>query len=112
MIWFGSLGTTLTSSCMGQLRVAKTSPRTTGQSWPPGLISRLAGIADVSRSGTHVFTEVVVLVGAARVIASGRGGGSGWARLHVNQADPVELALAADLHKSALEHVAESSCGK
>ncbi len=26
--------------------------------------------------------------------------------------DPVELELAADLQKSALEHVAESSCGK
>ena len=51
-------------------------------------------------------------VGAARGTASGRGGGSGWARLHVNRTDPVELALAADLQKSALAHVVESSCGK
>ena len=51
-------------------------------------------------------------IGAARGIASGRGGGSGWARLHVNRTDPVELALAADLQKSALAHVGKSSCGK
>ena len=51
-------------------------------------------------------------VGAARGTASGRGGGSGWARLHVNRTDPVELALAVDLQKSALAHVAVSSCGK
>ena len=54
-----------------------------------------------------------MLVSAARGIASGRSGGSGWARLlHVNRTDPVELALAVDLQKSALAHVTESSCGK
>jgi hypothetical protein len=51
-------------------------------------------------------------VGAARGIASGRGGGSGWARMHVNRTDPVEFALAVDLHKSALAHIAGSSCSK
>ena len=112
LIGFGSLGTTPTSSCLGQLRGGKGSSRPTGQSWPSGLISRPMGIADGSRSGTGVFTEVVLPVGAARGIASGRGRGSGWARLHFNQTDPVEVELAADLQKSALAHVAESSCGK
>jgi len=51
-------------------------------------------------------------IDAARRIASGRGGGSGWARLHVNRTEPVELALATVLQKSALAHMAESSCGK
>jgi hypothetical protein len=32
--------------------------------------------------------------------------------LDVNREDPVELALASDLQKSALSHVAESSCDK
>ncbi len=32
--------------------------------------------------------------------------------MHGNRADPVELALAADLQKSALSHVAESPCDK
>ena len=50
--------------------------------------------------------------GASRGIASGSGRGSGWARLDVNREDPAEMALAADLQKSALAHVAESSCGK
>ena len=48
--------------------------------------------------------------GATRGIASGRA--SGWALLDVNWEDPVELALASDLQKSAVSHVAESSCGK
>ena len=46
---------------------------------------------------------------AARGIASGRGGASGWAHLDVDREDLVDLALASDLHKLAL---AESSCGK
>ena len=112
LIGFGSLRTILASSCMGQLRVDMTSSRPTGQSWPSRLISRLVGIAYGSRSVTDVFTEVVMPIGAARGIANGRGGGSGWARMHVNRTDPVELALAASLQKSALAHVAESSCGK
>ena len=36
----------------------------------------------------------------------------GWAHFHVNREDPVELALALDLKKSALVYVAECSCGK
>ena len=32
--------------------------------------------------------------------------------MDVNREDPVNLALASDLEKSALPHVAESSCGK
>ncbi len=32
--------------------------------------------------------------------------------MDVNREDPVDLALASDLQKSALAHVAESSCGK
>ncbi len=51
-------------------------------------------------------------VGAAHGTASRRGGGSGWARLPVIRTEPVELALAVDLQKSALAHVAVSSCGK
>jgi len=51
-----------------------------------------------------------VPAGAARGIASGRA--SGWAHLDVIWEDPVELALASDLQKSALAHVAELSCGK
>ena len=50
--------------------------------------------------------------GAARGIASGRGGGSGWARMHINRIDPVKFALAIDLQKSALAQVAESTCDK
>ncbi len=57
-----------------------------------------------ARSAVGAFAEVVVPVGAARGIASGRA--SGWALLDVNW----EEAL--DLQKSALSHVAESSCGK
>ena len=53
-----------------------------------------------------------MLAGAIRGTASGGGGASGWAHLDVNREDPVEMALAADLQKSALAHVAESSCGK
>ncbi len=50
--------------------------------------------------------------GATLGNASGGGQGSGWAHLDVNREDPVEMALAADLQKSALTHVAVSSCGK
>jgi hypothetical protein len=40
------------------------------------------------------------------------GRGSRWARLDVIREDPVEMALAADQHRSALAQVAVSSCGK
>ena len=59
-----------------------------------------------------MFKEVVMPAGATLGTASGSGRGSGWARLHVNRGDPVEMALAVDLQKSALAHVAVSSCGK
>jgi hypothetical protein len=49
--------------------------------------------------------------GATLDTASGSGRGSGWARLNVSRADPVVMALAADLHRSALSHVAVPSCG-
>ena len=32
--------------------------------------------------------------------------------MDVNREDPMKLALASDLHKPALSHVAESSCGE
>ena len=40
------------------------------------------------------------------------GRGSGWARLDENREDSVEMALTADLQRSALAQVAVSSCGK
>ncbi len=61
---------------------------------------------------TDIFKEVVMHVGAARGIDRVRGRGSGWARLDANREDPVEMALAADLQRSALAQVAVSSCGK
>ena len=88
------------------------SNRPTGRLWPSGLISRMAGTVEGSRSVTGVFTEVVVPAGAARGTASGRGGDLGWARLDVNRKDPVEMALALDTQRSALAVVAESSAGK
>ena len=50
--------------------------------------------------------------GATRGTDSGRGRGSGWASLDVNREDPVEMALAANLQRSALSKVAASSCDK
>ncbi len=108
---YGFPGRTPTFSSRA-LRPAGLSSRPTGRLWPSGLISRSAGIVDGSRSTTVVFTEVVVPASAARGNASGLGGTSGWSHLLVNREDPVEKALAADLQKSALVHVAESSCGK
>jgi hypothetical protein len=61
---------------------------------------------------TDVFKEVVVPAGAARGTDRVRGRGSGWARLDVNREDPVEMALSADIQRSALAHVAVSWCGK
>ena len=70
------------------------------------------GIVVGSRSGTYVFKEVVMSAGATLGTASGVWRGLGWAGLDVNREDPVEMTLAADLQKSALAHVAVSSCGK
>ena len=59
-----------------------------------------------------MFKKVVLSTGATLGTARGSGRGSGWDRLRVNREDPVEMALAADLQKSALAHVAVSSSGK
>ncbi len=59
-----------------------------------------------------VYAEVVLHSGASLGTASGVGRDTGWARLDVNQSDPVELALAADLQRPTLAHVAVSSCDK
>ena len=48
--------------------------------------------------------------GAASGTASKGRRASEWACLDVNRNDPVEMALAADLQKAALAHVAASSC--
>jgi len=61
---------------------------------------------------TDVFKEDVIPAGAARGTDRVRGRGSGWARMDVNREDPVDMALAADLQRSALAQVAVSSCGK
>jgi hypothetical protein len=65
----------------------------TGLLWPSELISRPRG------TGT-------------RGPGSWSGRGSGWSLLNANREDPVEMALAAGSQKSALAHVANSSCGK
>jgi hypothetical protein len=110
LIGFGFPGGTRAFSFQGQVPAGKTLSRPAGPLWPSGLISRPVGISAGSRSGTCVFMEVVMPVGAARGTDSGCGRGSGWARLDVNREDPVEMALAAGLQRSALAHVAESSC--
>ncbi len=93
--------------------MAKKLPRPTdGLLWPSELISRPAASEVPTPSETNVFLEVVMPAGATRGTGSGSGRGSGWARLDVKREDPVEMALATDLQKSALSHVAESSCGK
>jgi hypothetical protein len=92
--------------------VAKKLPRLTGLLWPSELISRLATSDVPPPSEIYVFSKIVMLAGATRGTGTGSGRGSGWARLDVNWEDPVEMALAADLQKSMLSHVAESSCGK
>jgi hypothetical protein len=108
----GSPGGRTRFSFQAQVPVARTLSRPNGRLWPSGLISRPAVISVGTPSGTDVFTEVVLLAGASFGTASGSGRGSRWARLNVNRKDPVEMALAADLQRSALAHVAVSSCGK
>ena len=100
-----------TSTCLSRARRPKEPlSHQIGRLWPSGLISRPAGIEGGSRSTTCAFAEVAVPAGAAHGTASGRT--SGWSLLDVSREDPVELALASDLQKSALSHVAESSCEK
>ncbi len=48
--------------------------------------------------------------GAALGTDKGCGRVFGWARMDVNREDPVEMALVADLQRSTLAHVADSSC--
>ena len=57
---------------------------------------------------TCVFTEVVVPTSASRDIASLRSRTLGWAHLDANRGDLVEIALASDMQRTALAHVAES----
>jgi len=59
---------------------------------------------------TVAHVEVAQLAGAALGIDSGWDPESGWAGMDVNREDSVEVELAADLHVSALSHVAGSSC--
>ncbi len=49
-------------------------------------------------------------VGASSGTASKSGRASEWALLDVNRNDPVDMALAANLHQAALEHVAAKTC--
>ena len=104
-------GTHALSSRAERRRAGKYS-RPVGQLWPSGLISHRAGISAGSRSGIGAFTEVVLPAGASLGTASDVRLDTGWARMDVNRSDPVELALADDLQRSALAHVATSSCKK
>ena len=76
--------------------------RPTSQLWPSELISRPARISAGSPSMTDVFKKVVIHARATRGTDRVRGRGSGWARLNVYRKDPVKMALAADLQRSAL----------
>jgi hypothetical protein len=49
-------------------------------------------------------------VGASSGTASRSGWPSEWACLDVSRNDPVEMALAADLQRAALEPVATKTC--
>lgn len=52
---------------------------------------------------------VALPVGAARGAGRSEAAAAGWAGFDVNREDPVESALAADLRKSAVENVAQST---
>jgi hypothetical protein len=92
-----SQGGTQASSSQAEPRGAGTFTRPIGKLWPSGFISHRAGISVRSSSVIGAFTEVELPAGAYRGTASGVGRDTGWARLDVNQSDPVELPLAADL---------------
>jgi hypothetical protein len=108
----GFRGRSATFSFQVKVPAVRTLSRSTARLWPSELIYPPAGISAGSSSTTDVFKEVVMPAGAARGTDRVRGRGSGWARLDVNREDTVEMALAADLQRSALAHVAVSSCGK
>jgi len=97
-------------SCRWSVPAEGTLFRPTGRLWPSGLISRPEYISAESPSGTYVFAEVVMFAGASLGTVGECGWHSGWGRLDVNREDPVELALAADLQKAAISHVAGPSC--
>ena len=79
--------------------------------WPSGLISREENgrIAGFSPRETVAFKAVVKPAGATLGIGKYRVTSSGWASLDVSRDDPVEVALAARLHHSAIAHVAGST---
>ncbi len=77
----------------------------------------MAARVDFSTGGRHTKTSRQDrctrggCAGATVGIDSGwRGLDFGWAGMDVNREDPVEVELAADLHVSALSHVAGSTC--
>ncbi len=107
-----SQGGAQASSYRAEPRGAGTYSRPSGHLWPSGLFSPRAGIAGEFPSVISVFTEVVLPAGASLGTTSYVGRDMGWSRLDVNRLDPVELALAADLQRSVLGHVATSSCKK
>jgi hypothetical protein len=103
---FPGVGTTF--SFQVTVPAVRTLSRPTGLCWPSGLISWPAGIVVGSCSGRDVFKEAVMSAGAIFGTVSRFGRSSGWARMDVNQEDPVELALAIELQRSALAHAAET----
>ena len=98
---------TRTSSSEDWPRFARSCPPT-GLLWPSGLISRKekGRVAGFSPRETVAFKAVVKPAGATLGIGKNRVISSGWASLDVNRDDPVEVALAARLHHSAIAHVA------
>ena len=107
LIGCGCLGVIHTSSLEGRPRVARSCPRTC-LLWPSGLISRKERgiVVRASPRETDAFKAVVRHVEAILGICKNSITSSGWASLGVNRDDPVEVALAARLHHSAMAHVA------
>ena len=101
---------TRTSSSEDGPRVARSCPPT-GLLWPSGLISRKekGRVAGFSPRETVAFKAVVKPAGATLGIGKDRVTSSGWASLDINRDDPVEVALAARVHHSAMAHVAGST---
>ena len=112
LIGYGSLVTTLLFSSRGRPRLAAASCLQIGKLWPSGLISRKNLHATNYQKETVAFNRVVAparaILGAGNLEVPPR---SGWDLKDFNINDPVEVALAASLQKSALPHVAESTSG-